>query len=246
MYCFIAFSHYKKLLTLIEIEQHSVIVLYVSKIETCNAHETESRHEHSNKSYCKLTKQTNNTQRFKPYAISCRKTCTKDRPRSLAEVQQEYRQLQLSSEDHFAWDLVEVVVEIPCSDTFNGIPTQQQLSHVQSKPQIHDDLVQHSPQEDNGDLSLLVESALETSCQAGLFHMLCICEHMKETSSDYHSIQSPLLLKGDCRAVSNLKHRAYDSSRGDYSPNIISKTHMPLSNQTCGYLIRCWKRDFPD
>ena len=69
----------------------------------CNAHETELRHEHSNKSYYKLTKQTNNTQRFKPYAASC-KTCTKDRPRSLAEVQQEHRQLQLSVSSEDAWE----------------------------------------------------------------------------------------------------------------------------------------------
>ena len=214
----------------------------------CNAHETELRHEHSNKSYYKLTKQMNNAHRFKPYAVSCRKTCTKNRPRSLAVVQQEHRQLQssVSSEDHYAWDLVEVVVEIPCSDTCNGASTQQQLSHVQNTSQIHDDLFHQSPQEGNGDLSLSVESVVDTSCQAGMFHMCDMCEHMKQPSSDYHSIQSPLLFKGDCSAVRNLKRRAYDNSRGDYSPNISSYIHMPRVNQTCGYLIRCWKRDFPD
>ena len=214
----------------------------------CNAHATELRHEHSNKSYNKLTKQTNNTHRFEPYAVSCRKTCTKDRPVSLAEVQQEHRQLQLSvsSEDHYAWDLVEVVVEDPCSDTCNGIPTQQQLSHVQSKPQIHDDLSQHSPQEDTGDLSLSVESALDMNCQANMFHMCDMCSHMRQPSSDSHIMLSPWSIQAVCKAVRNLKRRAYDNSRGDYSPNISSYIHMPRVNQTCGYLIRCWKSDFPD
>ena len=124
------------------------------------------------------------------YAVSNRKTCTKDRPWSLAEVQQEHRQLQssVSSEDHYAWDLVEVVVEIPCSDACNGVSTQPQLSHVHSTSQIHDDQSQHSPQEGNIDLSLSVKSAVDTSCQAGMFHMFGMCEHMKQPSSDYHSI----------------------------------------------------------
>ena len=217
-----------------------------------NVHATEPRYDQSNKCYYKLTKQTTKNHRFKPYAVSkvhsYRKACTKFRPRPLAEVQQEHRQLQssVSSEDHYAWDLVEVVVEIPCSDTCNGVSTQHQLSHVQSTSQIHDDLFQNSPQEGNGDLSLSVESALDMSCQAGMFHMCGMCEDMKQPSSDYHSIQSPLLFKGDCRAVRNLKCRAYDNSRGDYSPNISLNIHMPMSSQTCGSLIRCWKRDFPD
>ena len=77
--------------------------------------------------------------------------------------------------------------------------------------QIHDDLFQNFSQEGNGDLSLSVKSALDTSCQAGMFHMFCMCEHMKQPSSDYHSIQSPLLFKGNCRAVRNLKRGAYDN-----------------------------------
>ena len=121
-----------------------------------NVHATEPRYDLSNKCYYKLTKQTNKNHRFKPYAVSYRKACTKDRPWSLVEVQQEHRQLQLSfsSEDHYAWDLVEVVNEIPCSDTCNGVSTQQQLSHVQSTSHIHDNQFQNSPQEGNGDLLL--------------------------------------------------------------------------------------------
>ena len=215
-----------------------------------NVHAIEPRHNQSNKCYYKLTKQTTKNHRFKPYVVSKahsdRKACTKVRPRSLAEVQQEHRQLQssVSSEDHYAWDLVEVVVEVPCSDKCFGVSTQQQLSHVQSTFQIHDDLSLLSPQEDNVDLSLSVESALDTNYLAGLFHMCDMCKHMKQPSSDYHNFKSLLLFKGDCRAVRNLKRRAFDNSRGDNSPNISPNIHMP--SQTCGYLIRCWKRDFPD
>ena len=92
---------------------------------------------------------------FKPCAVSYRKPCTKDRSRSLADVLLENRQLQssVSSEDHYAWDLVEVAVEIACSNKCFEVLTQQQLSHVQSTSQIPDDLPKHSPHEDNCDIT---------------------------------------------------------------------------------------------
>ena len=74
----------------------------------CNAHETKLRHEHSNKSYYKLTKQTNNSQRFNHYAVSklhsCRKECTNNKSMSLVDVLIEHNQLKtsFSSEDHYA------------------------------------------------------------------------------------------------------------------------------------------------
>lgn len=201
----------------------------------------------------KLARHANKTIRYKPYKvrqIKCnRKPCMKYASRSLADVLLEHRQLQtsVSSEDHYAWDLVEVVVEIPYANKCNESSTQQQ-SHVQKDPVIiSSDLSQHSPLEDNDDLSLSSGSTEGTSC---LFSCntstVNQCMHTKQEVSDYHSIQSPCLQKAVCKAVIKLNHRTYDNSSGDYYPNIRSYDQMPCATQTYGYKIRCWKRDFPD
>ena len=71
----------------------------------------------------------------------------------------------MSSEDHYSWDLVEVV-EIPYANKCHESSTQQQ-SHVQTYPVIIiSDLSQSSPLEDNDGVSLSYESTEGTSFQA--------------------------------------------------------------------------------
>ena len=75
--------------------------------------------------------------------------------RSLAGVLLEHRQLQtsVSSENHYAWDLLEVVVEVPYANKCHESSTQQQ-SHVQTNPVIIiSDLSQSSPLGDNDDIT---------------------------------------------------------------------------------------------
>lgn len=167
---------------------------------------------------------------------------------TFTDVLLEHRQLKTSiaSENHHAWDLVEVVVEIPCSGKYTEVSTQQQLSSVQTILPVHLDLSQYGPQECIDDFRFSVESDVTLSCQANIFHMCSMCEHIKQPSSDSHIIQSPCSFKVVCRGVRNRRGRAYDNSRGDYYPNISSYSHMPSAKQTRGYLIRCWKRDFPN
>ena len=219
-----------------------------------NACDTESSYEYSNACSYKLARQSNKNQRFKPYdfskAQSYRKPCAEYGSRSLADVLQEHRHLQtsVSSEDHYVWDLVEVVVEIPYSNECHENSTQQQTSYVQTTPSINvSDLSQHSPLENDDVISLSVESAEDTSCQASCttntFNHYKLVKH---DVSDYHSFQPPYLYKAACKSVVNLKHTAYDNSRGDYYPNIGFHNHMSNATQTYGYLIRCWKRYFSD
>ena len=201
----------------------------------------------------KLARHAIKTQRYKPYdlcQIKCnRKPCTKSASRSLADVLLEHRQLQtsVSSEDHYAWDLVEVVVEIPYASKCHTSSTQQQ-SHVQTNPvTIISDLSQSSPLEDDDDVLLSDESTESTSFQASC-NISTVKQSMptKHEVSDYHSIRPPCLHKAVYKAVVKLKHKAYDNSKGDYYPNIRSYDQMPCATQTYGYRIRCWKRDFPD
>ena len=191
----------------------------------------------------KLARHAIKTQRYKPYdlcQIKCsRESSIKYASRSVADVLLEPRQLQISvsSEDHYAWDLVEVVV---CKTKCHEISIQQQ-SHVQTNPVIIiSDLFQPSPLEDNDDASLSDESTDGTSFQASCnTSTVNQCMPIKQKISDYHSIRPSCLHKVVCKAVIKLQHKAYDNSKGDYYPNIRSYDQMPCATQTYGYRIRC-------
>ena len=145
---------------------------------------------------------------------------------SLVDVLIEHKQLKtsFSSDDHYAWHLVEVVVETPFSNRNTEVSTTKQLSNVQTTLPVHLDLSKHSPQEGIDDFPLSSESDVDMNCQANMFHMCDMCGHMRQPSSDSHIIQSPCSIQVVCRVVRNLKRRAYDNSMVDYSPNNSSHT----------------------
>ena len=134
----------------------------------------------------------------------------------------------VSSEGHCAWDLVEVVVEIPYAK--NESSTQQQ-SHVQTNPRIIiSDLSISSPLEDNDDVSLSDESTEGTSFQASCnTSTVNQCMPTEQEVSDYHSIRPPCSHKAVCKPLIKLKHKASDNSKGDYYPNTRSYDQMPCA-----------------
>ena len=100
-----------------------------------NAYKTDSFYEYSDvHNTNKLARHVNKTQRYKPYnayKIKCnRKPCIKYASRSLADVLLEHRQLQtsVSSEDYYAWDFVEVVVEVLYANKCHESSTKQQVT----------------------------------------------------------------------------------------------------------------------
>ena len=128
----------------------------------------------------------------------------------------------------------------------NKYLTRQHMSGVQTILPAHFDLSQQGPQEGTDDFSLSVESDMVVNCRANVSYKCDNCENMRHTSSDPHIIQSPCSFKFVCKIVKNQKHNAYYNSRGDYYPNVLSYVHVSRAGQTFGYMIRCWKRDFPD
>ena len=135
-----------------------MIAIHVSKIRS------NLLHYNSDNSHFKLTKHTNKNQRFKPYPVSkcntIKQKCKNKMSLSLTDVLLEHTQLRtsVSFEDHFTWDLVDVVVEIPDPNKYIEISTRQQLSGVQTILPAHFDLSQQSPQGGTDDFSLSVES----------------------------------------------------------------------------------------
>ena len=207
-----------------------------------NAYKTESYYEYLDAyNINKLARYVIKTQRYKSYDLSqikCnRKPCMKYASRSLADVLLEHRQLQasVSSEDHYASGLIEVVVEIPYAKICHKSSTQYQ-SHVQTNPMIIiSDLSQSSLLVDNDDISLSDEISEGTSSQASCNTSTVM--PTKQEVSDYHGIQPSCLHKAVCKAVFKLKHKAYDNSRGDYHPNI--RSYDPCATKTHGYKFIC-------
>lgn len=87
----------------------------------------------------------------------------------MADVLKEHRDLQIhvSAEDHYAWDLIEVVVKIPYSNICHGSSTQ--LSDV---PSFDDNLFVedmnlslHSALDNNNVITLSLKSVEDKSCQ---------------------------------------------------------------------------------
>ena len=118
----------------------------------------------------------------------------------------------MSSEDHYAWDLVEVFVEIQYANKCHESSTQQH-SHKQTyQVIIISDLSQSSPLEDNDGVSLSYESTEGTSFQASCnTSTVNQCVHTKKEVSDYHNIRLPCLHKTVYKAVIKLMHKAYDN-----------------------------------
>ena len=204
---------------------------------------------HDNSNSYKLTRHVNKTQRFKPYY----KNSTRVKSSVLiSEIFSEHRQLQtsVSLEDHYTCDLVEVVVEIPSSNVSHGDSAQLQSSNASEVPFDANDMSHFGSLKNNDVLPLDIESTEIIG-----YHVSCIqntfCHYMpvKQEFSCKPSFQPSVLLKTAYKAVVNLKHRIRDSSRGDYYPNIeflLCMVMWSCIKQTRGYVIRCWKRDFPD
>ena len=87
---------------------------------------------HDNSYSYKLTRHVNKTKRFKPYG----RNSTRVKSGSTSDIFLEHRQLQtsVSLEDHYTCDLVEVVVEIPCSNISHGDSAQLQSSNASDIP----------------------------------------------------------------------------------------------------------------
>ena len=204
---------------------------------------------HDNSNSYKLTRQVNKTQRSKPYIRNSTRVKSSV---STSDIFSEHKQLQtsVSLEDHYTCDLVEVVVEIPCSNICHGDSAQLQSSNASDVPFNANDMSHFGSLKNNDVLLLDIEST-----EVKGYHVSCIqntfCHYMpvKKEFSCYPSFQPSVLFKTAYKAVVNLKHRIHDYSRGDYYPNV---EHLPCIlmwsciKQTRGYVIRCWKRDFPD
>ena len=127
----------------------------------------------------------------------------------------------MSLEDHYTCDLVEVVVEIPCSNISHGDSAQLQSSNASDIPFDANDM-SHCGYLQNYDVLQLDTESTEVKG----YHVSCIqntfCHYLpvKQEFSCYPSSQPSVLLKTAHKAVVNLKHRIHDNSRGDYYPNI--------------------------
>ena len=203
---------------------------------------------HDNSYSYKLTRHVNKTKRFKPYG----KKSTRVKLVSTSDIFLENRQLQtsVSFEDHYTCDLVEVVVEIPCSTISHGDSAQLQSSNASEVLFDANDMSHCGSLKNNDVLPLDVWST-----EVKGYHVSCIqntfCHYMpvKQVFSCYPSFQPSVLYKTAYKAVVNLKHRIHDNSRGDYYPNIELLPCMVMWScikHTRGYVIRCWKIDFPD
>ena len=203
---------------------------------------------HDNWYSYKLTRHVNKTKRFKPYG----RNSTRVKSVLTSDIFLEHRQLQtsVSLEDHYTCDLVEVVVEIPCSNISHGDSAQLQSSNASGEAFDANDM-SHCGSLKNNDVLPLDNESTEVKS----YHVPCIqntfCHNMsvKQEFSCYPSFQPPVLLKTAYKAVVNLKHRIHDNSRGDYYPNIellLCMVMWSCIKQTRGYVIKCWKRDFPD
>ena len=203
---------------------------------------------HDNSYSYKLTRHVNKTKRFKPYS----RNSTRVKSVSISDIHSEHKQLQTSVplEDHYTCDLVEVVVEIPCSNISHGDSAQLQSSNASDVPFDANDMSHCGSLKNNDVLPLDIE---RTELKG--YHVSCIqntfCHYMsvKQEFSCYTSFQPSVLFKTAYKPVVNLKHRIHDNSRGDYYPNIellLCMVKWSCIKQTRGYVIRCWKRDFPD
>ena len=203
---------------------------------------------HDNSYSYKLTRHVNKSQRFQLYD----RKSTRVKSISRSDIFSEHTQLQasVSLEDHYTCDLVEVVVEIPCSNISHGDSAQLQSSNASDIP-FDANGMSHCGSLENNDVLPLDKRSAEVDG----YHVSCIqntfCHYMpvKQEFSCYPSFQLSVLFKTAYKAVVNLKHRIHDNSRGDYYPNIELLPCMVMwfcIKQTRGYVIRCWKRDFPD
>lgn len=195
-----------------------------------------------------VTSYSRKTQRYKPYNLNqVKNTCTKSHLRyckayqsvTLFGVLEEHKQLQtlVSTEQHYACDLVEIIVEVP--KPLTSASNLKSMTLSQDSCSVKSDVVLVS-EETNQSLSCHVSCTVKDT----------FSHHKPETqqvSSD-HSFQPSCLLEAVSKAVIILKDRVHDNSRGDYSPNILTcKCVSSLSvTQTQGYFIRLQKRDFPD
>ena len=180
------------------------------------------------------------------------KKSTRVKSISRSDIFSEHKQLQtsVSLEDHYTCDLVEFVVEIPCSNISHCDSVQLHSSNVSDVP-FDANYMSHCGSLKNNDV-LPIDSE---STEVKGYHVSCIqntfCHYMpvKQEFSCYPSFQSSVLFKTAYKTVVNLKHRIHDNSRVDYYPNIeplICMVMWSCIKQTRGYVIRCWKRDFPD
>ena len=185
---------------------------------------------------------------IKPYG----RNSTRVKSVSTSYIFLEQRQLQtsVSLEDHYTCYLAEFVVEIPCSNISHGDSAQLQSSNASDIPFDANDM-SHCGSLKNYDVLQLDTESTEVKG----YHVSCIqntfCHYIpvKQKFSCYPSFQPSVLLKTAYKAVVNLKYRIHDNSRGDYYPNIellLCMVMWPCIKQTRGYVIRCWKRDFPD
>ena len=201
------------------------------------------------KSYSyKLARHVNKYQRLQPYD----RKSARVKSISRSDIFSEHKQLQtsVSLEDHYTCDLVEVVVEIPCSNIYHCDSAQLQSPNASYVPFDANDTSHCGSLKNNDVLPLDIEST-----EVKGYHVSCIqntfCHYMpvKQEFSCYPSFQPSVLYKTAYKAVINLKHRTHDNSRGDYYPNIellLCMVMWSCIKQTRGYVIGCWKRDFPD
>ena len=127
----------------------------------------------------------------------------------------------MSFEDHYTCDLVEVVVEIPCSTISHGDSAQLQSPNASEVPFDANDM-SHCESLKNNDVLPLDFWSTEVKG----YHVSCIkntfCHYMpvKQVFSCYTNFLQSVLYKTVYKAVVNLKHRIHENSRGDYYPNI--------------------------
>ena len=156
----------------------------------------------------------------------------------------------MSFEDHYTCDLVEVVVEIPCSSISHGDSAQLQSSNA-SEVLFDANDMSHCGSLKNNDVCHLMFGVQSLKVIMSPVFKNTFCHYMpvKQVFSCYPSFQPSVLYKTAYKAVVNLKHRIHDNSRGDYYPNIELLPCMVMWScikHTRGYVIRCWKIDFPD
>ena len=131
---------------------------------------------HDNSYSYKLNRHVNKTKRFKPYG----RNSTTVKSVSTSDMFLEPRQLQtsVSLEDHYTCELVEVVVEIPCSYISNGESAQLQSSNASEVPFDANDMSHCGSLKNNDVLPLDIESTEITVIMSPVFkiHFVIICQ----------------------------------------------------------------------
>lgn len=222
------------------------IALERKKFKNClvcsNCCSFNTTHENTSRYVCltnlQPAKHTKKKTRFKPYDKS--KPCLDNRSKTSADVLKEHTRLQkiVSSEEYYAWDLVEVIVEVPSSNVQACIDNSQECNQSQDNS---------SGTSEN--ILLSVESTEDSSCHGTyITNRFSHCGAIECGLSNNLSFQPQSSRMTQCKAVVILKLHTHDNSVGVYYPNIVYHLYVSCVSvlQTNGYLIRCQKRDFPD